>query len=387
MAAVVIGVDPAKRSNTIEVIDCAENVLFMARFENTREDYRRMLALVKRWPERTWAVEGAAGVGLNLAQRLVSDGERVVDVPSKLSTRVRAIDTGHGRKNDPTDAHAVAVVGLRTASLREVTVDDEAVVMRLLSQRRRDLVRSRTQAVNRLHQALMQLIPAGARKKLTAAKAKEKLATVRPRDAAGKARRQLAADLIDDVIVLDRKLEAVDKRIADAVKASASTLTDIVGVGPVTAAMILGEVGDVARFTTADRFASYTGTAPLEVSSGDVVRHRLSRAGNRRLNNALHIVALSNKRHDPRGTAYYERKLAAGKGKKGSLRCLKRRLSDVVFRTLVEDRARANPGGQMGATLTASAVDQIPTANTSDKPQPGFVTEATPTRPLAKAAS
>jgi transposase len=124
----------------------------------------------------------------------------------------------------------------------------------------------------------------------------------------------------------------------------------------------------------------------LEVSSGDVVRHRLSRAGNRRLNNALHVAALSNKRYDPRGKTYYQRKLAAGEGKKGSLRCLKRRLSDVVFRTLVEDRARANPGGQMGATLTASAVDQIPKVNTSDKPQPGFVAEATPTRPLAKAA-
>mgnify|MGYP002682773962 CR=1 FL=1 len=111
MAAVVIGVAPATRSNTIEVIDSDENVLLMARFENSSADYRKMRALVKRWPERTWAVEGATGVGLNLAQRLVSDGERVVDVPSKLSTRVRAIDTGHGRKNDPTDAHAVAVVG------------------------------------------------------------------------------------------------------------------------------------------------------------------------------------------------------------------------------------------------------------------------------------
>jgi len=118
-----------------------------------------------------------------------------------------------------------------------------------------------------------------------------------------------------------------------------------------------------------------------------VVRHRLSRAGNRRLNHALHVVAVSNKRYDPRGKTYYERKLAAGKGKKGSLRCLKRRLSDVVFRDLVEDRAKANPGGQMGATLTASAVDPIPMANTSDKPQPGFTSEATPTRHPAKAAS
>jgi transposase len=259
--------------------------------------------------------------------------------------------------------------------------------MRLLSERRRDLVRSRTQAVNRLHQVLMELIPAGAQKKLTAAKAKEHLATVRPRDVAGKARRLLAVDLIDDVVVFDRKITAVDERITAAVAASATTLTDIVGIGPVTAATILGEVGDIARFATADHFASYTGTAPLEASSGEVVRHRLSRAGNRRLNSALHVIALSNKRYDPRGKAYYERKLAAGKGKKGSLRCLKRRLADVVFRVLVQDRERANPGGQMGATLTASAVDQIPKANTSDKPQPGSAPEATPTRPLAKAAT
>ena len=360
MAAVVIGVDPAKRSNTIEVIDAEENVLLTMRFENSREDYRRMLALVKRFPTRKWAVEGATGVGLNLAQRLVSDGERVVDVPSKLSTRVRAIDTGHGRKNDPTDAHAVAVVGLRTKGLREVVADDQTVALRLLSERRRDLVRSRTQAVNRLHQVLMELVPAGAQRHLTAAKAKDLVATVRPRDVAGKARRQLAVDLIDDVAVFDRKIKAVDARIEEAVAASGTHLTDIVGVGPVTAATILGEVGDIARFATADHFASYTGTAPLEASSGEVVRHRLSRAGNRRLNSALHVVALSNKRHDPRGKAYYERKLAAGKGSKGSLRCLKRRLSDVVFRVLVEDRATANPGGQMGATLTASAGDQIP---------------------------
>jgi transposase len=183
MAAVMVGVDPAKRSNTIEVIDSNETVLVTARFENTNEDYRKMRMLVKRWPDRVWAVEGATGVGLHLAQRLISDGERVVDVPSKLSTRVRAIESGHGRKNDPTDAHAVAVVGLRTKGLREVVADDQAVALRLLSARRRDLVRSRTQAVNRLHQVLMELIPAGAQRHLTAAKARDLVATVRPRDA------------------------------------------------------------------------------------------------------------------------------------------------------------------------------------------------------------
>jgi transposase len=193
MAAVVIGVDPAKRSHTLEVIDGREKVLSTGRFDNTGAGYRAMRALARRWPKRVWAVEGALGVGRHLAQRLVSDGERVLDVPSKLSTRVRAMDTGHGRKNDPADAHAVAVVGLRTAGLREVHLDDQMVALRLLSARRRDLVRSRTQAVNRLHQVLMELIAAGAHKDLTAAAAKALIATVRPRDIAGRTRRQVAS--------------------------------------------------------------------------------------------------------------------------------------------------------------------------------------------------
>ncbi len=378
MAAVVIGVDPAKRSHTVEVIDGREHVLATGRFENNNDGYRAMRVLANRWPARVWAVEGASGVGRQLAQRLVSDGERILDVPSKLSTRVRAMDTGHGRKNDPADAHAVAVVGLRTTDLREVKSDDQMVALRLLSARRRDLVRSRTQAVNRLHQTLMELIPAGARKDLSATAARALIATVRPRDVAGKTRRQVAVDLIDDVAVADRKLKAVESSIKAAVAATGTTLTDIVGIASITAAVILGEVGDVARFANADNFASYTGTAPLEVSSGEVVRHRLNRAGNRRLNSALHVAALANKRHDSRGKAYYEKKRAADKGKKGALRCLKRRLADVVFRTMLTDQALRNPGGQLGATLTSSAADLIPMANTSEKPQPGSRTDHTP---------
>jgi len=348
MAAVVIGVDPAKRSHTVEVLDGSQATLATARFDNNNDGYRQMRVLARRWPSRVWAVEGATGVGLQLAQRLVADGEPVLDVPSKLSTRARAIDTGHGRKNDPSDAHAVAVVGLRTPGLRLVVPDDQMVALRLLADRRRDLVRSRTQAVNRLHQVLMELIPAGAPRNLTAGRARALLVTVRPRDVAGRARRQLAVDLIDDVSVFDRKIKIIEARIGQAVTATGTHLTDIVGVGPITAATILGEVGDVARFASSDNFASYTGTAPIEASSGDVVRHRLSRAGNRRLNAALHIIALAHKRHDPRGRAYYARKLAAGKGSKGAMRCLKRRLSDVVYRQLTAERAVKNPGGQIG---------------------------------------
>lgn len=384
MSAVVIGVDPAKRSNAIEVIDDRERTLAAAVLAHDNEGYRQVREIARRFPHRLWAVEGAGGVGLQLAQRLVADGERVVDVPAKLSTRVRAMSTGHGRKTDPTDARAVAIVGLRNPNLTHVTVDDETVALRLLSERRRDLVRSRTQAISRLHQVLMELIPSGAPRNLTASRAKQLLATVRPRDVAGKARRQLAADYIDDVASLDRKLKTIQTRITEAVEASGTTLTRVIGVGAVTAAMILGEVGNIARFPSNDHFASYTGTAPLDASSGDIVRHRLSRAGNRQLNHALHMIALAHRRFDPRGRAYYARKLAAGKGSKGAMRCLKRRLSDVVFRHLIDDAAARSPGGQLGASLQSSAADLIPIVGTSEQPLPGLTTDPTP---LAAATS
>ena len=369
MAEVIVGVDPAKRSHTIAVIDGRETVLGTLRVENTNAGFRQLMTFVRQWPQRRWAVEGAAGVGCQLAQRLAADGEHVVDVPAKLSVRARIFAVGHGRKNDPADAFTVAVVALRTAGLVQVGVADDSLALRLLSDRRRELVHARTQAVNRLHQQLMDLIPGGAPLRLTAARARELLATVRPRDLTGKTRRALAADLIDDVAVFDRKLKALDKQLAGAVAGTKSRLCDHVGVGTVTAALILGEVGDIRRFPSKDHFASYTGTAPLEVSSGEIHRHRLSRAGNRRLNHALHIIALAHKRHDPRGKAYYERKLAEGKGHKGALRCLKRRLSDVIYRQLDNDQQRpeAGPEGHPGATTKSSAADPTPTASTSDK--------------------
>src|SRR4051794_18501559 len=187
----VIGVDPAKRSHAIEVIDEREKTLASGVFTNDNAGYRQMRRATHGFLNRVWAVEGAGGVGRQLAQRLVADGESVIDVPAKLSTRVRAMSTGHGRKNDPTDARAVAVVALNNHDLAAVTVDDETVALRLLSERRRELVRLRTQTVNRLHQLLMELVPSGAQRNLTAAKARALLATVRPRDVAGKARRQL----------------------------------------------------------------------------------------------------------------------------------------------------------------------------------------------------
>jgi transposase len=370
MTAVTIGVDPAKRSHAMAVLDGNENELAALQVRNDNAGYREMVRLAKRWKQRTWAVEGAGGVGVQLAQRLIAEGETVVDVPPKLATRARVFDTGHGRKNDPGDARTVAVVAVRTKGLRRVVPDDERLALRLMSERRRELVHSRTKTVNHLHQLLMELLPAGAEQKLTATKAKTLLSTVRPRHPAGKARKQLAVDFLDDLVILDRKIKDIDKRLKAAVEATKTSITAIKGVGITTAAVILGEVGDIRRFPSKHHFASYTGTAPIEVSSGEVERHRLSRAGNRKLNSALHHAAMSHKRTDEQGIAYYGRKLAAGKGKRGALRCMKRRLSDAVYRALVDDLARAEaagPEGHSGATTKSCASDPTPMVSPSEQ--------------------
>jgi hypothetical protein len=149
---------------------------------------------------------------------------------------------------------------------------------------------------------------------------------------------------------------------------------DLRGVGPVVAARVLADVGAVARFADRNRFASWTGTAPIEASSGEIVRHRLSRAGNRRMNHMIHIAATTQIRLDTPGRAYYRRKLAAGKTRAEAMRCLKRRISDALYRQLVTDTQRetcTGPGGHCGATLTSSAVDLPPHIDTSDQPLPG----------------
>src|SRR3954447_20249553 len=266
VTAVVIGIDPAKRTHAMAVLDEHEEQLAALQVGNDSAGYRAMLVLAKRWKNRVWAVEGAGGVGVQLAQRRVAEGETVVDAPPKLSTRARIFDRGHGRKNDPTDARTVAVVALRTRGLREVALDDDLIALRLMSERRTDLVRSRTATINHLHQLLMELIPAGAERKLTATKARALLATVRPRDVAGRTRRQLAVDLVEDLTATDRKLKDLDKRLRDAVAATGTKLTDIRGVGVATAAMVLGETGNVRRFPSKQHFATYNGSAPREYS-------------------------------------------------------------------------------------------------------------------------
>ena len=334
----VIGVDPHKLSATLEVVDGDNGTLLGAgRFGSDNTGYTAMLRYVKPWPNRVWAVEGANGAGRPLAQRLVAAGERVLDVPAKLAARVRLFDTGHNRKTDAVDAHSIAMVAVRTPGLREVAPDDELEMLRMLTDRRDELARHRVQIVNRLQRLLNELIPGHRKRDLSALQAKAILASLRPRDIAGKTRRRMAAEEISDLVAVDKKLKQIKAELRAAVITRGSGLMDIHGIGPAGAARILADVGDIARFADRNRFASWTGTAPIEASSGEQVRHRLSRAGNRRMNHVLHIAAIVQIRHDTQGRAYYRRRLTAGKSPMEALRCLKRRLSDVAYRRLVAD--------------------------------------------------
>ncbi len=374
---VIIGVDPHKMSVTIEVVDTHEHLLGAGRFDTTNAGYAAMQRYVKQWPDRLWAVEGANGAGRPLAQRLVAAGERVVDVPAKLAARVRLFDTGHNRKTDALDAHSIAVVAVRTEGLRVVVEDGELEALRMLTDRRDELARHRVQTVNRLQRLLSELLPGQRKRDLSAAQAKAMLATVRPRDIVGRTRRRMAAEEIADLVALDAKLKKIKAELKATVLERGSTLMDIYGIGPAGAARVLADVGDIARFADRNRFASWTGTAPLDASSGEQTRHRLSRAGNRRMNHVLHVAAIVQIRHDTEGRAYYRRKLAAGKTPMEALRCLKRRLSDVIYRQLVADAQHtrqpddAGPGGHCGATLQSSAADSHPLIDTSDQPLPG----------------
>jgi transposase len=336
---VLIGVDPHKASVAVAAVDeDLGELLEGAAFPQNRAGLRALERWSKRFPQRRWAVENAGGLGRHLAQRLSAAGESVVDVPPKLSARVRGLSSGNSRKSDRLDALATALAAWRNERLAAVDPEVGSEVLRLLSERREDLVAERTRSLNRLHALLRDLVPGGVAGTLSTHRAARILRGIRPQGgASARLRRRLASEILRDVRALDRKIADLNERIEAEVEASGTVLVEIFGVGPILAAKIIGAVGNVARFPTRAHFASYSGTAPVEASSGEVVRHRLSLAGNRHLNYALHMVAVCQARSDVRGGAYYRKKIAEGKSRKEALRCLKRRISDAVFRSLAAD--------------------------------------------------
>jgi transposase len=379
---VVIGMDPHKRSVTIEVMTGDESILGGGRYATDEGGFAAMRGDVAGFGDRVWAIEGCRGIGRHVAQRLLAVGEEIVDVPPKLSAEVRVYATGQGRKTDATDAHSIALAGTRVAGLRPVVADADLDVLRLLADRRRQLGEEHTRKVCQLHALLLELIPGGAKKALSAAQAKQLLAKVRPRDVAGKTRRRLAAELIGDLEQIYARKKDADKELRELVAATGTGLLDLHGIGPSGAARLLVEVGDITRFPDRNHFASWTGTAPIDASSGDHVRHRLSRGGNRQINRALHIMATVQLRNATDGRAYYDRKKAGSKSSMEAMRCLKRRLSDTVYRTMLADLAPhqtadqvTGPGGQRGNDSDSSATGSQPQHRHFGQATPGPVND------------
>jgi transposase len=332
-----IGIDPHKASHTAAVLDCHEQLVSEVRVRADRSQRDRLLAFAADFEPRCWAIEGATGTGALLAQQLVAAGEQVFDVPPALSARVRLLDNARSDKTDAHDARSAAVVALRHSKLRVVTLENHAAVLRLLAKRHHDLVAHRTRAICRLHALLCQLIAGGLPRKLSAARAATELRRIRPADAVGVERRRLALELLGEVRRTDTDLIELKARIATSVNHAATSVTDVFGVGPIMAAYLIGYSGDITRFATAGHYARYNATAPIEASSGPNARHRLNPRGNRQLNHALHIAAVTQVRNDTPGRAYYLRKQAEGKTRKEAMRALKRRISDAVYHQLRAD--------------------------------------------------
>jgi transposase len=214
-------------------------------------------------------------------------------------------------------------------------------VLRLLAKRNLDLGRERNRIACRLHAMICELVPGGITKEIKASAAEALLSSLTPVSAVDTAKAAMALELVADIRRVDAQIADMKRRIRDAVAASKTSLTDLFGVGPIVACLVIGYSGDVTRFANRDRFAAYNGTAPIEVSSAGRVVHRLSRRGNRTLNYAIHMAAVAQIRHlDSEGRAFFDRKIADGKTKREALRALKRRVSDAVYRQLLVDAER-----------------------------------------------
>lgn len=366
----IIGIDPHKQSWTAVAADDRGNRLAALRVPVSAAGYRRLRRFASAYADPIWAIEGTYGLGAPLAALLTGDEVTVWDVPAKLAARTRLLSTGHGRKSDEDDALSVAVVAATSTRLRPVQADGGSDELKVLTEYRDDLVRARTQTVNRLHAIMNLLILAGAPRHLDADTAAKFLRRVHPVDQLSATRRMIAADLIAEIRRLDRRITILTQRVTIRTTSTGTTLTTITGVGALTAARILARTGSIWRFPTDNHFAAYAGAAPREVSSGEVIRHRLSRGGDRQLNYALHVIAITQiaMKTSP-GRVFYDRKRTEGKTKKEALRALKRRLATVVYRTMLADakRTMAGPAGHLGTTHRSGVTDSHPRIGSSEK--------------------
>jgi len=353
-----IGVDSHKGSYTAVAVDSVASERAAMRVANTPAGRAELLAwatvLEPQAGARQWGIEGSGMYGRPLAESLGGAGETVFEVPGLATSRERSGALGARRqKNDHSDALAVARITLRDSSrLPRVFQGGEPNRCKLLTEHRDNLVLQRTRLLNQLH-AHIALIDEAAMPGVSANRARRTIAAwaaggLKITDPLRSTQAQIVQQLAQLVVTYDRMIQQLTDQLAALAAAAAPALVSMRGVGALTAAKIIGEAGDVRRFATPARFASYAGVAPLETSSGERCRHRLSRRGNRQLNRAIHMIAVTQRRWEPRAQEYLQRKLLEGKTRKEALRSLKRHLANVVFR-LIKEAARAAARPQAAA--------------------------------------
>jgi transposase len=343
---VMIGIDPHKRSHTAVALDEHDAVLDELRLDADVRQIARLLGWAERWPERIWAIENANGLGWLLSRQLLEAGEQVRDVPASLSAQVRKL-SGSGHKTDAHDARSTAVAGRHARRLRTVVPDGTPQVLGLILARRWRIVSTRQRTLVAIHEQLVKLIPGGVARNLSANKTAAVLRKIRPTDPVAAMRRHTVVELLAELRTLDRKRKTINTELEQALADYGTCLTNIDGIGPVAAATIISIVGDVRRFPTADHFASFTGTAPVAASSGEVVRYRLNLGGQREMNKVLHVAArVQSNMPTSAGRIYIHRKLGEGKTRAEATRSLKRHLANVVYRALQADLVAREVSGE-----------------------------------------
>jgi transposase len=335
---VIVGIDAHKRTHTAVAIDEAGRKLGEKRTTSTTSEANLELL---RWAdgfclERRFAVEDCRHLSRRLEADLLAAGEELVRVPPKLMAHARDSARTYG-KSDPIDALAVARAAWREPELPIARLDGPSRDLRLLVDHREDLVRERTAQVNRLRWHLHELDPAWDPAPRSLVRFKHLDATAARLEGLEGTVAWIARELVAKIRELCVAANELERRIVEQVSGLAPTLLALAGVGALTAAKIVAETADVRRFRSKDAFARHNGTAPLPVWSGNRVRHRLSRTGNRQLNAALHRMAVTQMRIHDDAKAYLERRIGMGNTKTEAIRALKRKLSDVVYRRLLAD--------------------------------------------------
>jgi transposase len=290
-----------------------------------------------QWPERTWGPEDCRHLSRRLDGELVRAGESVVRVSPRLMAGARRSGREPG-KSDPIDALAVARAVLREPDLPVASLDGPDRAIRLLVDHREDLVGERTRHEQRLRWSLVELAvaePAPRSLGRASVQASRALALAGRTEPVAR----FARDLLSRITGLSTDIRALDHEIETLVRDLAPTLLALPGCGALTAAKIVGETAGMTRFRSKEAFARHNGSAPVPVWSGNIVRHRLNRGGNRQLNVALHRIAITQIRLAGPGKAYFEHRQASGDTRKEAIRALRRRLSDEVFRRLRADEA------------------------------------------------